>query len=202
MSEIKPAAPPRRRRRADAERSSAAILDAAIRLLGERGEASMDDIAEAAGVTRQTVYAHYSSREVLLRAVLDRATESALAALDAAELDRDSAPEALLRFLDASWQSFELFSLPLGRRDAAPSPEEDEARHAPVLERLLRLVRRGQEAGDFDADASPTWLLAATVALGHTAAEQVAAGTMTPPEAHAALTRGVLRLYGAEPHSR
>ncbi len=157
----------------------------------------MDDIAEAAGVTRQTVYAHYSSREILLGAVVDLATREALAAIDAADLDRGPAPEALVRFLDASWQTLERLPL-LGRHAAAASPPEEHARHQPVLDRLVTLVRRGQQAGDFDRELSPGWLLAATVALGHTAAEQVATGAMTPGEANRSLRTAVLRVYGVQ----
>jgi AcrR family transcriptional regulator len=40
----------------DAERSISAILDAASRVLGERPDASVEDIAKAAGISRQTVY--------------------------------------------------------------------------------------------------------------------------------------------------
>lgn len=155
----------------------------------------MDDIAEAAGVTRQTVYAHYASREVLLAAVADRATEDALAAIDAAELDRGPAPEALLRFLDSSWRTFERFPV-IGLQGRAATPQDDAERHGPVLDRLLRLVRRGQDAGDFDRRLSPAWLLAATVALGHAAGEEAGSGRMTGQEAHASLSRSVLRLYG------
>ncbi|MGH3112703.1 MAG: TetR/AcrR family transcriptional regulator, partial [Gaiellaceae bacterium] len=78
---------PRRRRRADAERSIAAILDAAIEVLSERPAASVEEIAGAAGVARQTVYAHYPSREALLQAVVDRALAETVAAIDAAEPD-------------------------------------------------------------------------------------------------------------------
>lgn len=55
-----------RRRRADAERSNAAILDAAAGVLAQRPQASIEEIAKAAGISRQTVYAHFPAREVLL----------------------------------------------------------------------------------------------------------------------------------------
>ncbi|OEV21023.1 TetR family transcriptional regulator, partial [Streptomyces nanshensis] len=76
-----------RTRRADARRSRASILDAAIRLLNERPDASVEAVATAAGVTRQTVYAHFPSRERLLAATLDRLTERTAAAMAAAEPD-------------------------------------------------------------------------------------------------------------------
>lgn len=155
----------------------------------------MDDIAEAAGVTRQTIYAHYTSREVLLGAVVDRATQDTLAAIDAADLEQGPAPEALLRFLDTSWRTFERFPV-ISQRGVTTTPQDEHDRHTPVLDRLLRLVRRGQDAGDFDSQLSPTWLLAATVALGHAAGEQVSSGRMTNQEASTALKRSVLRLYG------
>ncbi|HVC35581.1 MAG TPA: TetR/AcrR family transcriptional regulator, partial [Chloroflexota bacterium] len=53
----------------------------------------------AAGVTRQTVYAHYASRELLLGAVSDRARAEAIAAVDAAALDEDPPAVALARLL-------------------------------------------------------------------------------------------------------
>ncbi|MGR6999045.1 helix-turn-helix domain-containing protein [Yinghuangia aomiensis] len=63
MASSRDTAKPPRRRRADAQRSIDAILDAARRLLGDRLDVGMEDIAAAAGVTRQTVYAHFPSRD-------------------------------------------------------------------------------------------------------------------------------------------
>jgi AcrR family transcriptional regulator len=173
---------PRRRRRADAERSRAAILDAAVRLLRQRPDAGMEAIAAAAGVTRQTVYAHFSSRDSLLVA---------------AALEEGPARAALLRFLDASWRSFE-DNAPLLQAAPTGTPGDGEqARHEPVAERLARLVERGQRAGEFAPGLPPRWLVAMAVALGHAAGDEVGSGRMTSSEAETALRTTVLRVLGA-----
>src|ERR1700694_5667559 len=104
MSELSSPVPSRLRRRADAARSAAAILDAACRVWSTRPEASIEDIATAAGVTRQTVYAHFESRELLLCAVVDRVRAKAIAAM-AAALAEDPPAAALVRLLQANWQT-------------------------------------------------------------------------------------------------
>ncbi|MEU0246207.1 TetR family transcriptional regulator [Streptomyces sp. NPDC006235] len=188
---------PRRRRRADAERSRTAILDAAVRLLRQRPDAGMEAIAMAAGVTRQTVYAHFSSRDELLAATVDRITADAVAAMDAAALDDGPATAALLRFLDASWQAFEDNApLLLAAADATPT-ESDRTRHEPVADRLARLIERGQRTGEFAPGLSPHWLVTVTVALGHAAGDEVGAGRMTSTEAQAALRITTLQALGA-----
>ncbi|HJP75737.1 MAG TPA: TetR/AcrR family transcriptional regulator [Pseudonocardiaceae bacterium] len=195
MSELA-AERPRRRRRSDAERSIAAILDAAVPLLGDRPDASMEDIAEAAGVTRQTVYAHFSSRDALLGAVVARVTEQVAEAIDAAELDQGSATDALVRFVDASWQMLERTPVLLRLPVVPVGPREELERHEPITSRLTELIRRGQRAGEFDQDITPEWLLAATIALGHAAGEQVSAGLMPVNLAGAAYRRSLLRVFG------
>lgn len=172
----------------------AAILDAAIRVLGEKPEASIGDIAEAAGVTRQTVYAHYASREGLISAVIDRVTEEVVAMIDAAEVDRGAPAAALLRLLNAGWLAFERY--PFLSHIPPLSPEESHDHHQPILQRLERLIRRGQRTGDFNPQLSSTWLLAATIGLAHTAAEEVSAGRMTAEDATKALHDTVLRVFG------
>lgn len=195
MSELAPERP-RRRRRADAERSIAAILDAAVPLLGDRPDASMEDIAEAAGVTRQTVYAHFSSRDALLGAVVARVTEQVAETIDAAELDQGSATDALVRFVDASWQTLERTPVLLRLPVTPVGPREELDRHEPITSRLTELIRRGQRSGEFDRDVTPEWLLAATIALGHAAGEQVSAGLMPVKVAGAAYRRSLLRVFG------
>lgn len=59
-------------------RTRARILDVAWDLLAERGlDVSMNDIAEAAGRTRQSLYQHFKSRGSLLMALVRRADERA-----------------------------------------------------------------------------------------------------------------------------
>lgn len=185
----------RRRRRADADRSAAAVLEAAVHVLGRHPDASVDQVAGAAGVARQTVYAHYPSRQVLLGAVIHRITAEATAALDAAELGADTATDALLRWLDATWQLFDRYPLLLHPSAVTADGGDSERQHAPVVVRLERLIRRGQRAGEFDSGATPSWLVAAAIALGHAAGAEVAAGRMSSEDAAAALRDSIIRLY-------
>ncbi|GIJ39001.1 hypothetical protein Vwe01_23260 [Micromonospora andamanensis] len=187
----------RRRRRSDAERSAAAVLDAAVRVLGAYPDAKVEQVAAAAGVTRQTVYAHYPSRQVLVAAVVDRITAEAVAALDAADVDGGTATVALLRWLDVTWGLLDRYPLLLHPSVAAIDQGDSDRQHAVVAERLARLIGHGQAAGEFDGTLDPAWLVSATIALGHAAGGEVAAGRMTTVRAAAVLRRSILRLYGA-----
>jgi AcrR family transcriptional regulator len=197
-SESRMSQPATRRRRADAERSIAAILDAAIDVLRRRPDASVEDIATMAGLSRQTVYAHFASRAALLTAVLDRATDEAVAAVDAADIDKGAASEAFVRLLDATWQTFEGYPFLLHAPAVPTSPADDAQRHEPIIERLQRLLRRGQAEGEFDPALPTAWLVAATIALGHAAGDEVGAGRMTVEDAARALRCSALRLVGTD----
>lgn len=190
---------PARKRRADAERSRAAILDAAVQVLNTDPEAGVETVAAAAGVTRQTVYAHFPSREQLLAGVLDHLTDEAVAAMDAAEVDTGPAADALLRLIEAADRTSGRYPVLLRKLNSLPvSPRTDHERHTPVADRLKRIIQRGQESGEFDRRLSPDWLVAVTVKLGHTAAEEVDAGRMSGAEAMKALRTSLLRVVRAE----
>ena len=183
----------RRRQRADAQQSIAAILRAAAQALNANPAASVEDIAKAAGVTRQTVYAHFASREALIDAVTERATAEVAAAFETAGLDEAPPAVALTRLLDAGWRVAArypfLWHLP------PASAGQDRDRHGPVLERMLAIIQRGQETGDFDRALSPSWLLTAALALGRAAEDEVKAGRMTIDEASHAVHQSYLRLF-------
>ncbi|HEX6451798.1 MAG TPA: TetR/AcrR family transcriptional regulator [Trebonia sp.] len=190
------AGPPtrRRRQRTDAQQSIAAILEAATDVLNVDVGASIEDIARAAGVTRQTVYAHFPSRQALLNAVIERAVATVTAAFDAAGEEEAPPAVALTRLLDTGMRAAAryafLWQLP------EVSVEEDRDRHQPVMERMLAIIERGQETGDIDATLSPAWLLTAALALGRAAEDEVKVGRMTAAEAGDAVRHSCLRLFG------
>ena len=186
-----------RRRRVDAERSVAAILEGAVEALRRRPDASVEDMAAAAGVSRQTVYAHYSSRDAVVAAVVHRATSEVVAELD--RLDREqrrNAADALVELLAVSWRVFERY--PFLVEASAATPGEDEERHFPVAERLTALLRRGRRTGEFDRSLPVPWVVAAIVALGHSAGTEVSSGRMSADQATTALRISVLRLVGVD----
>ncbi len=189
-------ATPPRRRRSDARRSIDAILDATRVVLGERPDASMEDIAARAGVTRQTVYAHFPSRDVLTAALVEVAAAEYNSLLDAADLDTAPPVTALTRFLDAGWRFLERYPL-LTHAAAARVPRPAPDPHDYVPPRLAKLIRRGQYAGDFDAGLPAAWLAAAILGLQHTAMEEAAAGRLTGAEAEELCTATALRMCGA-----
>lgn len=202
MADLPEVEPRLRRRRADAQRSIDAIVSAARTLLVERPDASMEEIADAAGVSRQTVYAHFSSREVLIATVVNVERALSITAVEGAHLQRMAPIDALREFLDISWQLAARFPLlldPALARTPDPQGADPHRRVAVVLERI---IRRGQRSTDFDRQLPVTWLAAATIALGHAAAEQVARGTVDAAKAAKLLETSLLRLYGADPTTR
>ena len=105
-------------------RVSAAILEAAAAVLAERGEqASMADVAAAAGMARATVYRYFPNREALLEALGRLAVEEAGERLRAGRLQEVPVPDAFeraVRALVAIGDSFVVVS----RESARPDPEE------------------------------------------------------------------------------
>src|SRR3954454_3914304 len=91
-----------KRRRADAERSIAAITDAALEALAGDPDVSMAEIARRAGVVRATIYMHFPTREALLDAVRDHARAKAPKEPRKAEPERGEPKEALERVLLAT----------------------------------------------------------------------------------------------------
>ena len=174
------------------------IVDAAAYVLRTRepADVTFEEIADAAGVSRQTVYAHFKSREALIAVVINAERAAHLAMLIDARLERVPPVDAVRGFLDISWRLVDRFPLLLDPALARTPDPEGEDPHVRVAVVLERIIRRGQRAGDFDRTLPVGWLAAATFGLGHTAAELVASGTLDLERAATLLEASVMRLYG------
>lgn len=137
----------------DTTRKRDSIVEAAIRAFQEDGydNTSMDHIAEVAGASKRTVYNHFSSKDALFEAVIDRFLSETVA-LKRIPYDPDRGLEeqlgdfvfAKLRVLsDPAWQG--LFKVGLGAFVKDP-----------------KLARKAAARAEKGGDALATWLRAAS----------------------------------------
>ncbi|MFN0283359.1 MAG: TetR/AcrR family transcriptional regulator [Kineosporiaceae bacterium] len=206
-------------RRRDAIANRVALLDAGLTALTRDPEATLETVARAAGLSRRTVYGHFSSREDLLRAVarragdrLDRVAGRSPAEDDGADDDAgdgtadaagggplDDPATALARFELVAWDAAEPASFV-----AALARRPEHAHLAGTLcatlgYRRQDVVRRGQDDGVFrtDLDAAVLARLAGTVVLG--VFDEVVAGTVATHVAARVAAVTALAVVGVAP---
>jgi TetR/AcrR family transcriptional regulator, mexCD-oprJ operon repressor len=149
-------------RQALQERVAAAILEAAGRVLAVRGEqASMNDVAVAAGVARATLYRYFPSRQALLDELARIAADGAGMRLASARIEEVAAAEGVKRAVRALIEVGDPFVV-VARERVLPDPEQFERS---VTEPLRRLFERGQLAGEIRDDVPSSWLTDALVGL-------------------------------------
>ena len=180
------------RRRADAERSIARILDAAVDALASDPEASMAEIARRAGVVRATIYVHFPTREALLEAVTHRAIAEVAQVIDAAEPHRGPPAEALARVVAASWQRLGRYHALVAVNTQQHGHADLRERHSSALAALQPLIERGQADGTFRADVPAAWHLSMVMALMHAASGELGAGRVNDSDAAPALVATIL----------
>jgi TetR/AcrR family transcriptional repressor of mexCD-oprJ operon len=166
------------RKRADAERNIAAIITAATECLARDPDASMTDIAKAAGLGRVTLYAHFPSREQLLRTVLAETIAESTSIIEAASPDEGPPAEAFARMIRSCWPLLNRFgSLHAAAQRALP-PGEVRRRHDQPMAHVERIIARGQAEGAFRTDLPVEWLVTTVYTLLHAAADEAADGRL------------------------
>ncbi|MFG1968698.1 TetR/AcrR family transcriptional regulator [Nonomuraea fuscirosea] len=153
--------------RSDAERTMRTILEAAERVLSRNPAASMEQIAEAAGVARTTVHRRFASREALVEAMARWATQKFAEAVDAASPE-NAPPLVALYQVTANVLRVKIdWGFTMRVMDADP---EAGRVHADISERCDRLLIRARDAGVLRADADLDWTKRVFYALLHEAA--------------------------------
>ncbi len=180
-----------RPRRADARRNIAAILDAAVTCLAANPDASMGDIAAAAGVGRVTLYGHFKTRADLIDAVMTRTVAESHDILEATDTTGD-ARAALARLAAASWLIVNQFRFVLTAAQRELPPERIRGKHDQVLGRVQALLERGQDAGVFRTDLPVPWLAGLSMTVMHAAADDVSAGRLSADQAPSVIVRTLL----------
>jgi AcrR family transcriptional regulator len=187
-------------RRADAQRNVTAILDAAQDCLVRNPDASVAEIAQAAGVGRVTLYGHFKTRAELVEAVFARVVTDANAALDAADTTGDPR-DALARLVAATWQVVDQFRGMLRAAEQELPAEAIRGHHDRHLRRLATLIGRGQRSGEFRTDLPRDWLVTTAYSSIHAAAADCAARRLDAAEAASVITATLLAAYTAPGHT-
>ena len=163
--------PTQRKPRADAQRNRERVLEAAKRAFTRSGaNASLDDIANEAGVGPGTLYRHFPTREELLQAVY-RSEMEKLAAAERKFAQSMPPIEALrawlLLFVDAI-ETKQIIAPVLSTLIGDPK-KVFAASHEQIHEALRALVTRAIKSGDVRRDLDPMDLLRALIGVAHVA---------------------------------
>ena len=137
--------------------SRATVIDAACLLFAKRGYrgTSMKDIAETLGVSAPGLYNHVTSKQDILFAIMNRAMDRAIDALEAALAGVDDVSEQLRRATESLVLDFlrypaevtvcnnEVHSLDLANRGAIVAKRDQYAA------RVRQIIARGHRSGRF-----------------------------------------------------
>lgn len=182
--------------RADAERSVRAILEAAERVLAEDPAASLEQIAEQAGLTRTTVHRRFANRQALIDALAVSAKQQLAEAIEEARPDAAPALVALYRVTANVLRTKSAWRFTLGNPKADTSAAA--AIWAEINAGTLKLLARAQREGLLDSTADLEWIRQVYYALLSEALK--GAGEDPDPDALATLVIDTL-LYGAAPRA-
>lgn len=185
-------------RRQEAGRTVARIVEAATHVLADLPDATVQEIADAAGLGRATVYRHFASRDDLMVAIKRAAFDEIRQALADRALDRGDVVEALHRAIEAIFEVGDRYRVLVER----PHEKGSAVERAAVTEAFLpvsALIERASREGVLRGDVPPEWLRAVIGSLIGTAFSQIAEGALARAEAPSLVVRTLLEGVAARP---
>ncbi len=142
------------------------ILEAALKVFAEKGYigATVDHVAEAAGLTKGAVYHHYANKQALLLALMERRFEQQIEIVERvsssiSQWDEEGLERILIGVLDAyaaeeGW--FELYHEVLTQLRDPETFALYQKQEAYVLSAFKKIVKGIQKKGDARNDVDPT----------------------------------------------
>lgn len=178
--------------RSDARSNRARILQVAQTVLADDPDASISDVAVAAGVVRRTVYAHFASREALIEGIAVEAAEQISAALARLPADDESAITVFVRQTLALARVGDQYRLLLAvaRTDLGHNGIRDLL--SPMRASAAAVIRRGQREGVFSSYLPADVLIAAIEAIALSMLDATNAGLLGDPAGASAISALVL----------
>ena len=170
------------RLRSDARRNRRTVLDAAVALLAQRPQATMQEVADASGLGRTTVYRHFPRRQDLIDALFEEVLREAAETVEEALRDASSARELLCDLgprIIAIGDRYRFLDAHPDLRERALSPDEAARGGNPLATYLHEAQLRGEVRDDLPVE----WMLTTLRGLGVVAMVEVSAGRMTVEEA-------------------
>jgi AcrR family transcriptional regulator len=136
-------------------RTRRAILDAAVRVLGDNPKAALSEVAEEAGVARSTLQRYFPERADLTCALGDYADELVREATERARTTEGTALEAFSRLVAEYFALQKVVMLAFGNEDFTEPLDEEDC--GPAEMAVFELVERGHEEGTIDPRITPMW---------------------------------------------
>jgi len=187
----RPDSVPARERRSDATTNHKALLHAAQIVLAENPQASLDTIAQAAGLSRRALYGHFADRETLLREVIALGAERFNTI---AEIIDDIDPRvALARLAARLWREASAVRAAANIALSEAHVSETVRSLTPLRRRVRELTDAGIAAGAFRRDVSPEVL---AILIEETARATLRQTRLTTGSDPSVIARVVLSIVG------
>ena len=143
--------------RADAERNRQRLIDAAREVFAERGlDATLDDIADRAGVGVGTAYRRFPSKDDLIDALFEQELDEIVAIAEAAAAHEDPWDGLVHWLTNIVEKQVTNRGLKAIMTSTARGKDRVNAARSQIAPRIMPLVQRAREAGKLRADVQPS----------------------------------------------
>jgi AcrR family transcriptional regulator len=188
--------PPDAQPRADARRNRRTVLDAAVALLAQRPQATMQEVADASGLGRTTVYRHFPKRQDLIDALFTEVLREAAQTIEEA-LRTPGTARQLLCDIGAR-------IIAIGDRyaflDAHPELRERALNSTGGADPLADFLTEAQARGEIRDDLPVAWMLTSLRGLAIVAMVERQSGRLTAEEAGRYVGETLATAFLAQPN--